>query len=221
MSSALSLRLTGRSASHFTRVARMFAHELAVPLERVLVHDLMSHDPAAFGGNPTLKIPTLHVGELPIFGTDNICRKLAQLAGREDDPRVVLSHHVSADLARCAQELVWHAMAAQVQLVIGVQVAKLPAENIFFTKTAAGLLGALAWVEARLDALLVALPSPRDISVLEVSLFCLFEHLVFRPTVPLDAFSGIRDFAAAFATRESARATAFQFDPPPTPGRLE
>jgi hypothetical protein len=195
----------------------MVAHELAIPLELDIVHDLMSVDAAAYGGHPALKIPSLHVGDSQLFGTDNICRKLAELAGRANDPRVVLSHHMTSDLARSAQELVWHAMAAQVQLVVGVKVAKLPAENVFFSKAKVGMLGTLQWLDARLDQVLVELPSPRDLSVFEMSLFCLVEHIVFRPTVSLDAFANLHNFATTFAARESAQRTGFYLDPAPTP----
>lgn len=85
------VRLTGRSSSHLTRVARIFAHELDVPVEFGVVQDLTSLDAAVYGAHPALKIPTLHTGDAAVFGTDNICRKLAELAGRADDPRVVLS----------------------------------------------------------------------------------------------------------------------------------
>ena len=214
---APSLRLTGRSSSHFTRVARIVAHELAVPVVLHVLHDISSVNVEDYGGHPSLKIPTLHVGDLPLFGTDNICRKLAELADRADDPRVVLSHQVTSDLVRNAQELVWQAMAAQVQLVLGVRVGKLPAESSFFAKAALGMLGSLTWLNERLDRALAALPAPRDFSVFEVTLHCLIEHIVFRPTVPLDGFSTLRDFTASFATRESARRTAFCFDPAPTP----
>ena len=207
------LTLTGRSASHFTRVARMIAHELAVPVEFVVVHDLMGLDPAAYGGHPALKLPTLHVAGAPVFGTDNICRALAALAGRAADPRVVLAP--DDYLVRNAQELVWHAMSAQVQLVVGVQVSKLPADNPFFAKAAAGLRGALAWLEAHHDELAAALPAPRDVSLYEVTLFCLLEHIAFRPTVALDDVPRLRGFAAAYATRPAAVATPFQFDPRP------
>ena len=207
------LKLTGRSASHFTRVARMIAHELAVPIEFEIIHDLMGLDPAPYGGHPALKLPTLHVAGAPVFGTDHICRTLAALAGRATDPRVVLGSDDA--LVRNAQELVWHAMAAQVQLVVGVQIAKLPADNPFFAKAAAGLRGALAWLETHHDELDAALPTPRDVSLYEVTLFCLLEHLAFRPTVALDDLPRLRAFAAAYATRPSAIATQFQFDPKP------
>jgi glutathione S-transferase len=207
-----SLRLTGRSSSHFTRVVRMVAHELGVPLELDVVHDLMSHDAATFHGNPALKLPTLHIGSSLLFGTENICRKLVEHAGRVGDPRVVLAEHVTDDLARNAQELVWHAMAAQVQLRVGIEIAKLPADNPFFTKTTSGLVGALAWLDRSIDEVLARLPQARTVSVLEVTLFCLVEHPTFRPTIALDSFPVLRAFVAAFAERESARRTTYQFD---------
>jgi glutathione S-transferase len=211
------LRLTGRSSSHFTRVARIVAHELDVPVELDVVSDVMSVHVEDYGGHPAFKIPTLQVGDSPLFGTDNICRRLAELAGRADDARVVLSHQVTSDLGRSAQELVWHAMAAQVQLVLGVRVAKLPAESSFFAKGRLGMLGSLTWLDERLDRVLAALPAPRDFSVFEVTLHCLIEHIVFRPTVPLDGFPKLLGFATTFAARESAQRTAFCFDPVPAP----
>lgn len=208
------LRLTGRSSSHFTRVAAMFAHELGLQFELQVVHDLASMDAADYGGNPALKVPTLHVGDGILFGTENICRRLVELAGRAHDRRVVLPEHIRDDLARSAQELVWQTMATQVQLRVGLSVAHLPADNVFFAKATAGMTGALAWLEGHLDRVLGLLPAPRDLSLFEVTLFCLLEHVVFRPTVPLDPYPGLRGFAAAFSGRDSARRTVFRFDPP-------
>jgi len=163
----------------------------------------MSVNVEDYGGHPALKIPTLHVGEIPLFGTDNICRRLAELAGRADDPRVVLSHQVTSDLVRSAQELVWHAMATQVQLVLGLRVGKLPPQSAFFAKATLGMRGSLAWLDERLDGVLAALPAPRDFSLFEVTLYCLIEHIVFRPTVALDPFARLRGFAGTFGARES------------------
>ena len=215
LAAAPALRLTGRSSSHFTRVARIFAHELGLPLVLDVVPDLTSLDAADYGGHPALKLPTLHVGDGVLFGTDSICGRLAGIAGRAGDPRVVLSPHVTPDLARNAQELVWHAMGAQVQLVVGLQLAGLPAGSLFFAKATRGLTGALGWLDAHLDRALALLPAPRDVSVLEVTLFCLVEHLAFRPTVALEPFPALRAFAAGFARRESAQRTPFRFDPVP------
>ena len=210
------LRLTGRSGSHFTRVTRIVAHELRVPVELHVLHDLSSVDVNDYGGHPALKIPTLHVAESPLFGTDNICRKLADIAGRAADPRVVLSHQVTSALVLNAQELVWQAMAAQVQLVLGVRVGKLPADSPFFAKALLGMIGSLTWLDEHLDRVRAALPTPRDFSVFEVTLHCLIEHINFKPSVPLDRFSTLREFTAEFATRESSRRTAFGLDPAPS-----
>jgi glutathione S-transferase len=200
------LRLTGRPGSHFTRVATMVADELGLTLDHDVVHDLRSLDPAVYGGHPGLKVPTLHVDGSAVFGTENICRKLVALAG---STRVVLFEHVTTDLARNAQELVWHAMSVQVQLVIGLMFSKLPPEALLFAKARLGLLGTLGWLERHLEQVLSELPSPREVSVLEIALFCLVEHLVFRPTVPLDDFPRLRQFAHAFGARPSAQRTPY------------
>ena len=208
------LRLTGRRSSHFTRVAAIFAHELGLPFDLEAVADLQSFDTTHYGGHPALKIPTLHVGGSSIWGTENICRKLAEVAGRSNDPTVVLSEHVTADLARNAQELVWQCMTSQVQLVVGLVFGKLPSDNLLFAKATAGMQGSLAWLDEHLDAVLALLPAPRDISVFETSLYCLIEHLAFRPTVPPSPLPKLRAFAEAFSGRESAARTAYRFDAP-------
>lgn len=204
------LRLTGRRGSHFTRVAMIFAHELALPVALDPVSDLRSLDPNDYGGHPALKLPTLHVDGAVTWGTDDICRKLAALAGRASDPRVVLSEHVTSERARNAQELVWHCMRVQVELVIGVMFGKLPADNLLFVKARTGMLGALAWLDANIDAALADLPPERQVSVLETTLFCLLEHIAFRPTVTLGPLPRLRAVTGAFGERASALATPWQ-----------
>lgn len=215
MASSPAVQLIGRRSSHFTRVAALYAHALAVPFELVVVHDITSVDPAAYGGHPALKIPTLRVGASVVFGTENICRRLAELAGRSCDTRLVWPEQLTDDLARSAQELTWHAMSAQVQLVMGTVIGQLPADSVFFAKGRAGLLGALAWLEEHVARVVETLPHPRDLSLLEVALFCLVEHLAFRPTVPMEPYPALRRFAAEFATRPAALSTGFRFDARP------
>lgn len=204
-----SLRLIGRRGSHFTRVAAIFAHELALPVGLDPVADLRSLDPSDYGGHPALKLPTLHIDGAPVWGTDEICRKLAQLAGRGNDPTVVLSEHLPSDRARNAQELIFHSMSAQVELVIGVMFGKLPAENLLFVKARTGMLGALAWLEQHVDAVLTDLPPSRQVSVLETTLYCLIEHIAFRPTVTLPPLPRLRAVTEAYGRRPSALATSW------------
>lgn len=204
------LRITGRSSSHFTRVVTMLAHELGLSFELEVVHEPLSLDAQVFGGNPAMKIPVLHVGGEPLFGTENICRKLVELAPVE--PRVVLAEHVRSDVVRNAQELVWTAMSAQVQLRIGVALARLDPLNVFFAKARAGLSGSLDWLEAHLPEVLDALPARRRVSLFELTLFCLLEHVAFLPSVPAASRPRLAELVARFGERASARRTAFHFD---------
>lgn len=205
-------RITGRSSSHFTRLVRVFAQELEVACEFAPVYDLASLDARDYAGNPALKLPVLTKDGATVFGAENICRVLAQSAPAQR--RIVWPEDVRDLQARNAQELVWHAMQAQVQLGFGTQVAQLPADSIYFAKAAAGLRNALQWLDERLLPVIATLP-PRDLSMLEASLFCLVEHLAFRVTVPLAPYRHLAAFAREFGERASARNTAYRFDVPP------
>ncbi|MEI7037650.1 glutathione S-transferase N-terminal domain-containing protein [Fulvimonas yonginensis] len=202
-------RLVGRSSSHFTRLARLFAETLGVGCDFTPVHDLASRDPSDYAGNPALKLPVLVLPEGPVFGAENICRTLAALA--PEPRRIVWTEQLPGLRARNAQELVWHGMGAQVQLVFGMQVARLPGENVYFAKAGDGFRNALAWLDANLEAVLLELP-PRDLSLLEASLFCLVEHLAFRDTLPLAPYRHLAAFADAFRERPAAQRTAYAFD---------
>lgn len=204
--------LIGRSSSHFTRVARIVAAELGVELAFQPVYDLGSRDSADYGGNPAMKLPVLRLGGEAVFGTENICRTLAERFPGE--VRILWTEQLPGPAARNAQEMVWHAMAAQVQLVFGTQAAGLPADNLYFVKAAEGMAQVLAWLDAHVDKVLAGLP-PRELSLLEVTLFCLLEHLDFRPTVSLVPFVSLAAHVRRFGQRESACHTRYHFDYPP------
>ena len=208
----MEIQIIGRSSSHFTRLTRIFALELGVEHELVPVFEITSTDSGVFAGNPALKIPTLRRGGTLLFGAENICRALAELSPSRK--RIVWPEQLGSDLSRNAQELLWHSMAAQVQLAIGTMVAKLPADNVFFVKIRAGFEGALRWLEANLDSALAAMPASRDLSLFETALFCLVEHLSFRATVSTEPYPKLRAFAARFGERHSARRTTYRFDAP-------
>lgn len=208
-----SLQLFGRRTSHFTRVTRIFAEELGIPYEIVPIHDMKQLEPTVYAANPALKLPTLRIGDQVIFGAENICRTLAERAGAE--AAVVWPEQLRGAMQRNAQELVWHSMTAQVQILIGTLVCKLPGDNIYFEKARAGLSGAMGWLDTHVDALLESLPPSRQLSLFETTLFCQIEHLHFRKTIPVEQYSALARFAAAFATRPAAQRTPFEVDPPP------
>jgi glutathione S-transferase len=213
MNKIATMQLVGRSSSHFTRVTRIFAHELGVPIELVPIYDMNELGPEVYAGNPALKLPILRTTDGVVFGALNICRTLAEHATRP--ARIVWPEDLHDKLSRNAQEMVWHAMTAQVQIIMGTGIGKLPADNVFFVKIRAGLEGALSWLDAHLPEALRALPTPRDVSVFEVTLFCLLEHLSFRTTVPVTPYPALARFADDFATKLSARETVYKFDTPP------
>lgn len=200
------ITLFGRSTSHYTRTARIFAIEAGARLQFESVPDMASVAPETYGGHPALKLPLLQVGAERLFGTENICRHLVDL--RRHELRVAWPEMMKQTDLRNAQELIWHAMQAQVQLIIGIRLGGLSGENIYFAKARHGLKGALDWLDNALPGLLSQLPQ-RDLSLLETTLFCLVEHLKFRPSVDPSSYSNLLGFCVAFGERTSAEATPY------------
>lgn len=203
------VQIFGRSSSHFTRVPLIVAEELGIRYELVPILDMRATDPCVYGGNAALKLPSLRRGGSVLFGAENICRALAELS--TGPHRIVWPEDRRDDLSRNAQELVWHAMGAQVQLVLGTIIGKLPANNVYFAKCRAGFEGSLRWLEQHVSQILDTLPA-RDFSLFEVSLFCLIDHLTFRSTLPIDPYPSLLRFHREFETRPSAQRTIYRFD---------
>ena len=203
------MRLYGRSSSHFTRIVRIFAAEMELELEFVLIRDLMSQDAALYGDNPALKMPTLVTDEGSWFGSLGICRELARNCELNLD--VVWPDQLDTAVASNAQEMVLQAMSTEVGIVLG-KTTGVSADNAHQRKLRASLLGTLAWLEENAGTALSMLPAERDLSYLEVSLFCLVEHLPFRDVLDTAPYPRLRAFAERFAQRSSAKATAYKFD---------
>jgi glutathione S-transferase len=204
------IEIVGRRTSLFTRVPLLFAEALRIPYLLTSIADMTDVDPATYAGNPALKLPIMRQGQDVVFGAQNICRVIAGRAAAERPLHVVWPEDLADVLSRNAQELVWHGMTAQVQLVMGTIFGELPGENVYFVKARAGLQASLAWLDEHIDAALARLPAGRDISLFEVTLFCLVEHLTFRPTVATNPYRNLRAFAATYAALPAAMATAYR-----------
>jgi glutathione S-transferase len=202
------LAILGRTGSLFTRVALIFAEEAGVDYELIVLEDLMADDPAAYSGNPALRIPVLRLPGGELFGSQNICRALAARSTRP--LRTVWPEDLAGAAAMNAQELVRQSMAAQVQLLMATEFGKAAPGDAFLAKTLAGLERSLRWLDGHLAGIIATLPPERSLSTLEVELFCLVEHLEFGPTVPIGRYRSLLDFADGFRTRPSARRTAFR-----------
>jgi len=204
------MQIVGRRSSVFTRLTLVFAEELGVAYELVPLYDMLALGPDVYADNPALKLPILRRGTSSLFGALNICRALSEQSTHRSG--IVWPEDLSDDLSRNAQELVWHCAAAQVQYVMGTVLGKLPADNIFFIKTLNGMRGSLQWLDDHLAEALSALPQQRLLSMFEGSLFCLIEHLVFRPSVSLEPYPALLRFSQEFGHRASAQRTAYTFD---------
>ncbi|MBL8744408.1 MAG: VOC family protein [Myxococcales bacterium] len=198
--------IIGRSSSSFTRVTRIVAAELGIDCELLVVHDLMSLDAADYGENPALKLPSLRTEAGTWFGALNVAR--AHARGRPGY-RIVWPEDLHEPLLANAQELTLQAMATEVALIIGKVGGT--GETAASTKQRKSLLGTLDWLEANLSAIMARLP-PRDVSFLEVTLYCLIAHLEFREVAPTSGYRALTAFCEQFAERASVRATPYQFD---------
>jgi glutathione S-transferase len=200
------ITLLGRSSSHFTRAARMFALDLGVPVAFRAVLDMTVTDPAAYGENPALKVPVLIDEGCPLFGTENICRELARRSGQRD--RAVLRGDVGDRPVANAEELIVHAMQTDVVLVMQAMGGASGQPAGPADKARRSLENALSFLDAQVDAVIAALPPDRIVSFCESALYCLVTHLPWRKLMSVDAYGRLAAFcAAAGATRRRRPST--------------
>ena len=200
--------LVGRSSSHFTRAVRIFARELGVDYTFRVVRDLLSTEPADYAGNPALRLPALETAEGVWFGSLNGCRALARLAERKLD--IAWPEHLVSPVLANAQELTLQAMATEVALIMA-KVSGAGPETAHLTKLRRSLDNMMLWLDEQFPAIQRALPA-RELSYLEVTLFCLVTHLPFRELQPNVELGELERFAAEFGERPSARSTQYRFD---------
>ena len=201
--------LFGRSSSLFTRVARIFAAETNVDYSFEILGDLLSTDPGDYGGNPAMKIPVLRTWQGSWFGALNICREFSRLS--DAPPRTAWPEQLDSALLANTQELVLVAMSTEVALILakaggGAQ------SGLHHAKMQASLAGTLTWLEQNATTALAALPRDRDLSYLEVTLFCLLTHLEFRQILSVAGHRNLCHFRDTFSERPSAQKTTYRFD---------
>ena len=202
------IELVGRSSSHFTRVVRIFALELAVPHTFRPLFDLTSLDATSYAQNPALKIPILVDEQGPLFGAENICRELVRRA-TSHGTSVVMRGDVSARVVANAEELTLHAMSSGVSVIMAKGAA---GEQPAPPKVLKSLDNTLRYLDESLDDVLAALPQTRTLSFFEVALFCVVTHLPFRRIMDVTPFKRLGKLCESFGERASAVATPYRFD---------
>jgi glutathione S-transferase len=171
-------RIIGRSSSHFTRVVRVFAHELEIAHTFEPVFDLQTLDVDNYAGNPALKIPILVDESGPLFGAENVCRELTRHSAI-DRSLVLLRGDVQDRLVANAEELTLHVMSSGVSLIM----AKLDNPGTEPTKPRHSIEACLDYLDREIDAVLQRLPARRRVSFVEVALFCVVRATLGRHTL--------------------------------------
>jgi glutathione S-transferase len=206
--SARELVLVGRSTSHFTRVTRIFAAEAGLSFQFQVVPDLRVGARAQYAGNPALKVPILRTPAGEWFGTLNICRELARRSPRP--LRVIWPEALEQPLLANAQELVLQAMSTEVTLLMGRFFGETDGPHA--AKLMQGLTNSVEWLEQNVDELLARLPADRELSFLELTLYCLMRHLPFRKVLATEPYTRLNDFCRAYEARQSVQDTPYRVD---------
>jgi glutathione S-transferase len=201
------LTLVGRSSSHFTRTARIFALELGVQHTFRPVLDMKSLDMGNYADNPALKVPVLVDDQGALIGTENICRALVRRSSKA--ATTVLRGDVNDRVVANVEELTLHVMAAEVTIITAKLVGD---DRPSSPKQLRSMENSLRYLDDNVDAVLAALPESRLLSFVEVALFCLVTHLPFREIMDVTPWKRLGDFCSRFGDRESARATPYRYD---------
>lgn len=201
--------IVGRSSSTFTRVTRIFAAELGVPYALEVVRDLRSLEASEYGGNPALKVPSLRTPEATWFGALNACRALARAS--EQKLRIVWPEALEQPLLGNMQELVLQAMSTEVGLIMS-GISDGSTESVHRAKLSKSLGNVMLWLDQHVRAGLAAMPAERDLSYLEVTLFCLVTHLDFRNIMVMTPYCELAAFSRDFGARAACLETEFRFD---------
>jgi len=204
------LTIVGRSTSHFTRVARIFAAESGLAYSFEVVRDLRLSEEGTYAGNPALRVPILRTPRGTWFGSLNICRELWRRASAP--PRMIWPENLEEPLLANAQELVVQAMSTEVTLLMS-RLFGARDEDAHLLKLHRSLGNTLEWLERHVEEALAQLPANRDSSYLELTLYCLVRHLPFRDVMSTDPYVRLNDFCRNLEARPSVRDTAYRVDP--------
>ena len=202
------LTIVGRSTSHFTRVTRIFAAEARLAFAFQVVPDLRLFAQADYAGNPALKVPILRTPGGEWFGSLNICRELWRRAAQK--PRTIWPEDLDAPLLANAQELVVQAMSTEVTLLMSRFFGE--SDGPHAAKLLQSLTNSIEWLERHADDVLAKLPLTRDVSYLELTLYCLVRHLPFREALSTEPYTRLNEFCQRYEARPSVKDTPYRVD---------
>jgi hypothetical protein len=79
-------------------------------------------------------------------------------------------------------------------------------------KLLSSLTSSIEWLERHTDDVLAQLPPERDLSYLELTLYCLVRHLPFREALSVDPYTKLEEFCQGYEARPSVRDTTYRVD---------
>lgn len=189
--------------SHFSRKVRIVLRELGLACEESYVPNLLSADPAEFGGNPILRVPVLQDGPHWVIESDQIVRHLLEACDRGGDRFAFFSMSVAQ---RNALSIVSAIMGAEVELILSKRSGLVEhAAGLYFRRYREVIGHGLAWLEGNGAAIWPAV----EFSYLDIALLCMWDHLLYnRLCDDAGAYPWIVARASRHASRTSVAATA-------------
>jgi glutathione S-transferase len=155
--------------SHFTRKVRILSKALQIDIELIDAGNAADSDPALFGPNPLMKVPTLVDGEQIVFESDHIAGYLV----RRHDPADrfgVLTADADTLNARAVMNGV---MAAEAELILAARTGIDTAAHRRFDKMRESVRNGLSWLDAHHGLF------PSEPSYLTFHAVSMWDHLAY------------------------------------------
>lgn len=190
-------RLHGTPASHFTRKLRILLSEIGIQYEFVRTPSVLSLNCDDYGRNPLLRVPFFEDGDVAMWESDSIARYVA----RKYDPAdrfTVLSESVQdANI----QSVINSTMSNEVVLLLtersGGDITGIP----YMQKLDSAIHSGLAYLEE------VVTKREASYDYRDISLICLWDHLVHNQWKGLEQYPRIQAHVSRFAVRPAVAAS--------------
>lgn len=207
------MKLHGTIPSHFTRKVRVVLQELGLPFEFQVIQpeDLGKIGVENFGHNPLHQIPVLEDGGKRIIESDIICEYLLGTYGKAGDGLALfpsgdeIEHKIRLSVMNGG-------MAAGVKLIRAKR-SGIGWDYPFFRQEQASITAALEWLDQDLRGQTAY--HGAKLTLLDISLLCFAEWVVFRELIPslaphknIEKFVNANKNRASFAQTHPSQAVA-------------
>lgn len=193
------VRLIYTPRSHFARKVRLLMAALGLEAELVDAGNAADADPALFGPNPLMKVPTLLDGDQVVFESDHIAAWIVRRHDPEDRFAVLTANPGELN----ARAVMNGVMGLEAELILAARTG-LDTEHPRFDKMRTALVQGLQWLEAH-----ASLVGERP-GYLGFHFLAMWDHIALYGLVPL-AYPSLQSRRQACARWPFADASA----PPP------